>query len=95
MNETLSGQSIIVVVKDLVSCDLAGEAAVLNLNNGIYYGLNPLGTRVWNLVQESKKVDQIRDILLEEYEVDPARCESDLLKLLGELADRGLIEVRA
>jgi hypothetical protein len=49
---------------------------------------------VWNLVQQPKSVLQLRDTLLEEYEVDPSRCERDLLDLLEQMRREGLIEVR-
>jgi Coenzyme PQQ synthesis protein D (PqqD) len=92
---SLSGQATVVVSKDQVSCDLAGEAAILNLKNGVYYGLDPVGARIWNLVQEPKTFAELRDTLLAEYEVEAPRLESDLRDLLDKLAEQGLIEVSA
>ena len=43
MTPTISDRSIVVAAKDQVSCDLAGEAAILNMKNGVYYGLDPVG----------------------------------------------------
>src|SRR5439155_25926548 len=94
MKELISGHSIVVVAKEQVSCDLGGEAAILNLQNGVYYGLDPVGARIWNLIQEPKGINEIYEILLKEYNVDPDRCERDLLALLQKLAAEGLIEVR-
>jgi hypothetical protein len=90
----ISGQSIVVVSQDQVSCDLSGESAILNLKAGVYYGLNEVGTRIWKLIQEPRRVDDLRDAILEEYEVEPDRCEADILGLLQDLLDNGLIEVR-
>lgn len=89
----LTPDSTVVVSKEQVSCDLAGEAAILNLKNGVYYGLNPLGARIWNLIQEPRKFGEIRDTLLGEYEVDAPRLESDLRDLLAQLAEQQLIEI--
>jgi Coenzyme PQQ synthesis protein D (PqqD) len=89
----LSANSTVVAAKDQVSCDLADEAVILDLKAGIYYGLNSVGARVWNLIQEPKTVDQIRDALLGEYEIDAASCERDLLVLLGDLAARELVRI--
>ena len=94
MASTISGQSIVVVSKDQVSCDLHGEAAILNLKNGVYFGLDPVGARIWNLIQEPRTVTGIRDVLLEEYDVTTDACERDLVRLLQELATHGLVEVR-
>ena len=77
-----------------MSCDLGGEAAILQLGSGIYYGLNPVGARVWALLQQPCPVREIRDALVSEYEVDGARCEHDLLVLLHALAAERLIEAR-
>ncbi len=64
------------------------------MKNSVYYGLNPVGTRVWNLVQEPRIVGDIRDTLLDEYEVEAQQCERDLLDLLEKMREQGLIEVR-
>jgi hypothetical protein len=80
---------------DQISCDLAGESVVLSLKNSLYYALDPVGTRIWELLQEPRTVASIRDVILKEYEVETARCESDLLNLLGDLDAQGLIEVTA
>lgn len=85
----------IVATSEQVSCDVEGEAAILNLKNGVYYGLNPIGARIWNLIQEPRQVGQLRDQLLAEYEVDPERLETDVRQLLADLAEHGLIEVKA
>lgn len=90
---SISEFSIIVAAKDQVSCDLAGETAILNLKDGIYYGLNPVGARIWDLIRTPMTMSEIRDTLLREYDVDPVRCERDLLELVQKLADVGLIKV--
>jgi hypothetical protein len=89
----ISGSSTVVAAKDQVSADLGGEAAILNLKNGAYYGLNSVGARVWELAQTPKTVGELRDAILDEYDVEPERCERDLLALLQELETEGLIEV--
>jgi hypothetical protein len=91
----VSGGSTVVAAKDQVSSDLGGEVAILDLKAGVYYGLDAVGARIWSLIQEPRTVNEIRDILLEEYEVEPERCERDLLVLLQRLADEGIIEVEA
>jgi len=90
----VSRSSIVVVSKEQVSADLAGESVVLHLKNGVYYGLDAVGTRIWALIQGPRPVSEIRDALLKEYEVEPDCCERDVLALLQELAAEGLIEVK-
>lgn len=95
MSTNLSANSIVVASRNQVSCDLKGEAAVLNLKNSVYYGLESVGAFVWNLVQRPRSVAELRDALLQEYDVEPGRCESDLLALLEKLLAEGLIEVKS
>jgi len=78
---------------DQVSCDLAGEAAILDLKNGIYYGLDPVGARIWELIQTPTPVSSVVSQLLDEYDVEEAQCEHDTLALLGQLQERDLIEI--
>ena len=85
---------MVVVSQDQVSCELGGETAILNLKAGVYYGLNEVGARIWKLIHEPKRVSEIHDTILEEYEVEPDRCEADILVLLQALLDNGLIEVK-
>ena len=94
MKRTLSASSTVLAARDQVSSDMGGEVAILHLKAGVYYGLEAVGARIWSLIQEPKTIAEIRDILVSEYEVEPNRCESDLIKLLQILKDEGLIEAR-
>ena len=94
MDAPLSLQTTVIVSSQQVSCPLGDEAAILNMKNSVYYGVNPVGATVWNLLKQPKTVAEIRDAILEEYEVEEKRCEQDLLTLLEEMRSEGLIEVR-
>lgn len=93
MKRAISLDSTVIAAKDQASCDLSGESVILNLKNGVYYGLDRVGSRIWNLIQSPTMVAFIRDSLLAEYEVDSERCEADLLALLQKLADQELVHV--
>lgn len=90
----ISPGSIVGAGKNQISADLAGEAMILNLETGIYYGLAGVGARIWELIHEPTRVADIRDTILQEYEVELERCERDLVYLLEQLVETGLIEVR-
>ena len=90
----ISISSLVVAAPDQVSSDLGEEVVILNLKNGVYYGLDEVGARVWDLIQEPRAVKEIRDVLLDEYEVGIERCERDLLALLEELVAENLVEAR-
>jgi len=90
----ITKNSVVKVSKDQVSCDMGGEAAILSVTSGIYYGLNAIGSRVWSLIQEPTNVNDVLEILLKEYDVDPALCEHDLFELLQQFAVKGLLEIK-
>ena len=95
MAPTITIDSTIKVARDQVSADLDGEAIILSLEKGEYYGLRDVAARIWSLIQEPCCVIDIRDVILAEYDVEAEPCERDLIALLAQLASRGLVEVEA
>ena len=86
--------SVVAAAQGQVSSDLAGEAVILSLHTGMYYGLGPVGARIWELLRTPTRVADIRDAIVQQYDVELERCERDVLELLRQLADQGLIETR-
>ena len=94
MDRIISQQSCIAATKNQVSGDLLdGEVVILNLKDGVYYGLNSIGSRIWALIQEPRTVREVRDTLLQEYEIEEECCTQELLALLQDLASHELIEI--
>jgi coenzyme PQQ synthesis protein D (PqqD) len=81
------------VAETQLSCNLAGEVVILNLADGIYYGLNAVGSRIWELLKESRALDDIEMVLVEEYEVDQDECRRAIGELVGRLLEKGLLQV--
>jgi coenzyme PQQ synthesis protein D (PqqD) len=90
---TLSLQSTITATTDLVSCALDEEAVLLNVRTGTYYGLDAVGHRIWQLVQQPRTVESVRDVVLDEFDVAADRCERELLSLIVDLERHQLIQV--
>ena len=93
MRGEISRDSVVVVSNDQISADLAAEAAILNLKSGVYYGLDPVGARIWQLLHEPRTIAQIESVLALEYDVDVNQCAIDLLAFVEKLAAEGLVEV--
>jgi hypothetical protein len=87
----MNAQTRWIIPDDVVFEVLDDEAVLLNLKTGIYYGLNDTGTRIWKLIEEHGDIDTVRRRMLEEFEVSQETLEGDLLALLPELLDRGLL----
>ena len=90
----ITTNSVVVASKNQVSSDLANEAVILSLASGVYYGLDNVGVRVWELLKEPRSAGDIVTTIVAEYDVERERCERDVLSLLGELEEKGLIEVQ-
>jgi hypothetical protein len=93
MNNTIHLNSIVKWADDLVSCDMEGETALMSVENGKYYSLDPVGSRIWAFIEKARPVSAICSVLLEEFEVEPSQCRSDVLAFLNELAQDNLIKV--
>jgi hypothetical protein len=71
---------------------LKDEAVLLDLKEGLYFGLNDVGSRIWTLIGEEMSLSEICDRLLTEYDVSREELESHVRALVRELLGKGLIE---
>ena len=79
------------IPKDVMVRDVAGETVLLNLNTGTYFGLDEIGTRMWNVLQNAGSIQEGYDILISEYDVEPDTLRKDLQKLIEDLVSHGLL----
>jgi hypothetical protein len=89
----LSLRNALRIRPDVVFRQLDDEAVLLDLKSGTYFGLNTVGTRVWQLLGEQATLSNVLDTLAGEYDVARDELERDLLSLSQELCARGLTEV--
>jgi len=71
--------------------ELDGEAVLLNLDSGMYFGLDRIGTRIWQLVEQHGRIDPIVTTLVDEYDADATVLREDVARLLGALTEKGLV----
>jgi hypothetical protein len=72
---------------------IGDEAVILNLKSELYLGLDPVGTRMRTVLQNSPSIEAAHAALLDEFEVEPERLRQDLDKLLDQMLEQGLIEL--
>ena len=88
----LSLDSTVRISGDVVFREIDGEAVLLDLGTSIYFGLNEVGTRIWNLLQQDGSLQKTLDALEREYaEIPRDRLEQDLLELVSQMLERGLL----
>lgn len=76
---------------EVVFQEIEGESVLLHLTGARYFGLDDVGTRIWQLIEEQGDLGAVFEQMSREYAVDPKRLEADLEKLVGVLADKGLV----
>ena len=76
-----------------ISSALDDGAVILHLASGKYFGLNAVGARVWTLLDQPKPISDIQATIRAEYNVDAGRCDREVLALLSDLKQAGLVEV--
>lgn len=80
-------------LKDTASRVIEGEAIIINLDNGIYYSLNEVGTAIWELADGKSTIKEIADAVCKEYDVDYEEAEKDVLEVVNDLVREGLVVV--
>jgi hypothetical protein len=88
----ITSESILVAADHQVSCDVDDEAALLNLDTGVYYGLNPVGAYIWKLVQSPVTFGVLRERLSDEFPGQPT-IEDDLREFVDEMVSAGLVQL--
>ena len=73
--------------------EIGGEDVILDLATSTYFGLDGIGARIWQLLQEQPDVRHVCEQLLQEYDVDAAQLEQDMQTLLQDLAAAGLVRL--
>ena len=92
MTVTFSPDDVVRSSARQVSAELGGESIILGLASGTYFGLDGVGSLVWDRLREPVRVGALEDEIVSTYEVSPDRCREDLQRLLGQLESEGLIE---
>lgn len=82
------------VPRSVLTREIDGEMVLLDLASESYYGLDDVGTRIWAALVEHASLRGAREALIEEFEVDPEVLERDLVRLVGELKQHGLLAIR-
>lgn len=77
---------------DVVFRELEGEMVLLNLRTGVYFGLDPVATTIWRLLEARRTVGEIVEALVREYDATPAQIEEDVRRLVAALGENALLE---
>ncbi|MEM9255735.1 MAG: PqqD family protein [Pseudomonadota bacterium] len=83
-------QQTFTVSVNVITQEVSGETVLLNLESEEYFGLDSVGTRAWQLINEGQSLGEVLASMLDEYDVEESRLLNDLRALLSEVVERGL-----
>ena len=86
-----NSDSCVVVSDEQVSTSLGDETVILGMGDGVYYGLDAVGARVWALLVTPRRVSELVRAVVVEFDVTPEQCERDVVALLDDLSERRLV----
>jgi hypothetical protein len=89
----ITSQTVIARAEGLVASDLDGETVLLNLASGKYFGMDLIGSRIWELLEKPLTMTKLCDALIEEYDVAREQCEHDVANYLSTLLEKKLIDL--
>lgn len=85
--------TVVKQAKAQISCKLGEEIAILNMQSALYFGLDEVGSVIWQELAEEKMVRDICVMVVEQFEIDVAKCQSDVIEFLDALVKAGLVEI--
>jgi hypothetical protein len=75
----------------LISTVIDNETVILSLSKGEYFGLDPVASRIWELIETPTKVGNLVDSILEDFDVDRQTCETDVLAFVHDMVDKKMV----
>lgn len=93
MKAIITLNSTIRQIDDIVTSDIDNEKVMMSIEKGQYFGLEPVGSRIWEMIEQPVTVTSLVDQLLTGFDIDRETCERDVLAFLAELDEAGIIQV--
>jgi len=91
LSGTLSSATIVARKGGLIESEIDREIVALNIESGVCYGLNEVGSRIWGLLGKPVRISDICAVLVSEYDVEPDACETEVIGLIEHLLEEDLV----
>ena len=80
-------------VQDLLDASIDDEVVLLDMQAEKIYGMDPVASRVWELLAQPRNLEEVCDLLVQEFDVDRSICERDVLDYVGHLIEANLVNI--
>lgn len=88
---SLTPESCVVRSEEFITSTVDNELVMMSLEKGTYYGLDAIGSQIWENIAAPITIDALCQKLVDAFEVDPAQCQADVLAFLNELHQEGMV----
>jgi len=89
----ITPDSIVRQSEGQISTEIDGEVILLDIEKGSYFGMNPVLSRIWKLIEQPTSVNGLCAQLMEEYDVSQEECQNDILESFEQLQKQNLIVI--
>jgi len=90
---TITTNSIIKRSPEIVYSDMDGETVMMSIEQGSYFGIDAIGSHIWNVLEEEISVEALCARLCEKYDVEESQCQQDVIRLLEKMQEHNIIEI--
>lgn len=94
-DHALTVNSIVTASSGLMVSEVDGELVMMDVEKGTYYGMDPVAARIWKAVAAPTSIAEVCAQMTEQYDVDPATCEAEVLAFVSDLRDAGLVTTQS
>jgi len=90
---TIQNSNRIILNQELLQSEIDGETIMMSIDNGKYYGLNTVASRIWEIIKDEPLFSELIEKLVEEYEIEQKQCEAETQEFLSKLIENKLIKI--
>ena len=91
LNKNVTFQKAFLRKQNITTVDFDGELAIMDVNKGVYYYMNSIGSEIWEIIHKAATTEEIVHKLILQYDIDEETCRDQVRDFLEELIDRDLV----
>ena len=80
---------------DILVNEVDGETVMMSIENGSYYGMNPTGNYIWNLLEQEKSIADLLENIAKTFTLSQEQCENEVLPFIQKMIDEKILLIKA
>jgi hypothetical protein len=91
--KTIQLETMVQRNNELLASSIGDEVVMMSIENSAYYGLDPIGSKIWEMITEPRQVSDLCEQLMEQFEVSEQECQRDVLNFLNQMLEENMLVV--